>query len=64
MMLTWGVCVHYQLSGMSKLDDYEGEGIRGLPDRDSIIGEYASHCDGIFEVRNLRQLEKFADNLA
>ncbi len=31
---------------------------------DSIIGEYASHCDGIFEVRNLRQLEKFADNLA
>ena len=31
---------------------------------DSIIGEYSSYCDGIFEVRNLRQLEKFADNLA
>ena len=31
---------------------------------DSIIGEYSSHCDGVFEVRNLRQLEKFADNLA
>ena len=31
---------------------------------DSIIGEYSQHCDGIFEVRNLRQLEGFADNLA
>lgn len=31
---------------------------------DSIIGEYSGHCDGVFEVRNLRQLEKFADNLA
>ena len=31
---------------------------------DSIIGEYSNYCDGIFEVRNLRQLEKFADNLA
>lgn len=30
---------------------------------DSIIGEYAPHCDGVFEVRNLRQLEAFADNL-
>jgi uncharacterized protein len=30
---------------------------------DSIIGEYASHCDGTFEVRNLRQLEGFVDNL-
>ena len=30
---------------------------------DSIIGEYASHCDGTFEVRNLRQLESFVDNL-
>ena len=31
---------------------------------DSIIGEYAQHCDGTFEVRNLRQLEAFVDNLA
>lgn len=31
---------------------------------DSIIGEYSGYCDGVFEVRNLRQLEKFADNLA
>ena len=31
---------------------------------DSIVGEYAAHCDGLFEVRNLRQLEKFVDNLA
>ncbi len=30
---------------------------------DSIVGEYASHCDGVFEVRNLRQLERFVDNL-
>lgn len=31
---------------------------------DSIVGEYGAHCDGVFEVRNLRQLEKFVDNLA
>jgi uncharacterized protein with von Willebrand factor type A (vWA) domain len=30
---------------------------------DSIVGEYATHCDGVFEVRNLRQLEAFVDNL-
>jgi hypothetical protein len=30
---------------------------------DSIIGEYTSHCDGVFECRNLRQLEKFVDLL-
>jgi uncharacterized protein with von Willebrand factor type A (vWA) domain len=31
---------------------------------DSIVGEYATHCDGIFECRNLRQLEGFVDHLA
>ena len=31
---------------------------------DSIVGDYAQHCDGTFEVRNLRQLEGFVDNLA
>jgi uncharacterized protein with von Willebrand factor type A (vWA) domain len=31
---------------------------------DSIVGEYAAHCDGAFECRNLRQLEKFVDYLA
>jgi uncharacterized protein with von Willebrand factor type A (vWA) domain len=31
---------------------------------DSIVVEYAQHCDGTFEVRNLRQLEAFVDNLA
>lgn len=31
---------------------------------DSIIGEYGVHCDGVFECRNLRQLEAFVDNLA
>ena len=30
---------------------------------DSIVGEYATHCDGAFECRNLRQLEKFVDHL-
>jgi uncharacterized protein with von Willebrand factor type A (vWA) domain len=30
---------------------------------DSIVGEYATHCDGVFEVRNLRQLEAFVDHL-
>jgi uncharacterized protein len=31
---------------------------------DSIVGEYATHCDGTFECRNLRQLERFVDYLA
>jgi uncharacterized protein with von Willebrand factor type A (vWA) domain len=31
---------------------------------DSIVGEYGIHCDGVFECRNLRQLEKFVDYLA
>ena len=30
---------------------------------DSIVGEYGVHCDGTFECRNLRQLEKFVDHL-
>jgi uncharacterized protein with von Willebrand factor type A (vWA) domain len=31
---------------------------------DSIVGEYSTHCDGVFECRNLRQLEGFVDLLA
>ena len=31
---------------------------------DSIVGEYAQYCDGTFEVRNLRQLEGFVENLS
>jgi uncharacterized protein with von Willebrand factor type A (vWA) domain len=31
---------------------------------DSIIGEYATHTDGVFECRNLRQLERFVELLA
>ena len=31
---------------------------------DSIVGEYATHCDGAYEVRNLRQLEAFVEKLA
>ncbi len=30
---------------------------------DSIISDYGVHCDGVFEVRNLRQLEAFVENL-
>jgi uncharacterized protein with von Willebrand factor type A (vWA) domain len=30
---------------------------------DSIVGEYGAHCDGTYECRNLRQLEKFVDIL-
>jgi uncharacterized protein with von Willebrand factor type A (vWA) domain len=30
---------------------------------DSIVGDYGAYCDGVFEVRNLRQLERFVDNL-
>ncbi len=30
---------------------------------DSIVGEYARHCDGVFECRNMRQLERFVDIL-
>jgi uncharacterized protein len=31
---------------------------------DSIMSLYAPHCDGVFEVRNLRQLGEFVDTLA
>jgi uncharacterized protein with von Willebrand factor type A (vWA) domain len=30
---------------------------------DSIVSEYGVHCDGVWEVRNLRQLEKFVETL-
>jgi uncharacterized protein with von Willebrand factor type A (vWA) domain len=31
---------------------------------DSIISEYAKYCDGVFECRNLRQLERFVSTIA
>ena len=31
---------------------------------DSVITEYATHADGVFDCRNLRQLEGFVDHLA
>jgi uncharacterized protein with von Willebrand factor type A (vWA) domain len=31
---------------------------------DSIVSEYATHCDGIYECRNLKQLERFVEQLA
>ncbi|HUR22412.1 MAG TPA: VWA domain-containing protein [Acidimicrobiales bacterium] len=30
---------------------------------DSVVSEYAAHCDGAFECRNLRQLERFVAHL-
>jgi uncharacterized protein len=30
---------------------------------DSIVSEYAIHCDGAFECRNLKQLERFVEHL-
>lgn len=30
---------------------------------DSIMREYARHCDGVFECRNVRQLERFVEQL-
>ena len=30
---------------------------------DSIVGQYAAHCDGAFECRNLKQLERFVEQL-
>src|SRR5690349_19032289 len=30
---------------------------------DSIVGDYGSHTDGVFECRNLRQLESFVEKL-
>jgi uncharacterized protein with von Willebrand factor type A (vWA) domain len=31
---------------------------------DSIVGDYGAHCDGVYECRNLRQLEGFVEKLA
>ncbi len=31
---------------------------------DSVMGKYAVSCDEVFEVRNLRQLEKFVESIA
>jgi uncharacterized protein with von Willebrand factor type A (vWA) domain len=30
---------------------------------DSIIGEYAPYCDGVYECRNLRQLQRFVSDV-
>jgi uncharacterized protein with von Willebrand factor type A (vWA) domain len=31
---------------------------------DSIVSEYGKYCDGVFECRNLRQLQHFVENVA
>ena len=30
---------------------------------DSIISDYAPYCDGVYECRNLRQLQKFVSDV-
>ena len=30
---------------------------------DSILAEYATYCDGVYECRNLRQLERFVTTI-
>ncbi len=30
---------------------------------DSIVSTYGVHCDGVFECRNLRQLERFVEQI-
>ena len=30
---------------------------------DSIVSQYATHCDGVYECRNLKQLEQFVEQL-
>jgi len=30
---------------------------------DSIVGQYATHCGGVYECRNLKQLERFVEQL-
>jgi uncharacterized protein with von Willebrand factor type A (vWA) domain len=30
---------------------------------DSIVGQYSAHCDGAYECRNLKQLERFVEQL-
>ena len=31
---------------------------------DSIVSEYGVHCDGVYECRNLRQLNQFVGTIA
>jgi uncharacterized protein with von Willebrand factor type A (vWA) domain len=31
---------------------------------DSIVGQYAAHCEGAYECRNLKQLERFVEQLS
>jgi hypothetical protein len=31
---------------------------------DSVVEQYAEHCDAVYECRNLRQLESFVEHLA
>ncbi len=30
---------------------------------DSVVGQYGQYCDGVFECRNLRQLQQFVGQI-
>ena len=40
MMQTWGVLMHYFMSGMKKLPDYRGVVYRGYPNKAQVLAEY------------------------
>ena len=40
MMQTWGVLMHYFMSGMRKLPDYRGVVYRGYPNKAQVLAEY------------------------
>ena len=43
------------------VDFSTGSGLQAAGD--SIVGQYATHCDGAYECRNLKQLERFVEQL-
>ena len=49
------IIVHLRSSPAMKAENCSG---------DSIVGEYAIHCDEVVECRTLRQLEQFVGELA
>ena len=41
MMITWGLTVHYILAGLTKLPDYAGVVLRGVPDDGHLTAQYS-----------------------
>ena len=49
------------MSWLSALDQLEPDLV--VNTGDSIASQYGIHCDGVYECRNLKQLEKFVEQL-